>query len=80
MGGTPVNQIASEMYELQWSEMTCNDGSVNFLGRKNCNDACEHMAIELFDKAAEWTVPFLRYPHLDSNVFYHQPAGVFQGQ
>jgi hypothetical protein len=34
----------------------------------------------LFDKAAEWQFPFIRYPHFDSNVPYHQPSGVFQGQ
>jgi len=68
-----------EMYGLQWSETTCNDGSVNFLGGKIHNDG-KRIAIELFDKAAEWKFPFLRYPHFDSNVPYHQPAGVFQGQ
>jgi len=68
-----------EMYGLQWSETTCNDGSVNFLGGKIRNDG-KRIAIELFDKAAEWKFPFLRYPHFDSNVPYHQPAGVFQGQ
>ena len=29
---------------------------------------------------AEWKFSFIRYPHADSNVPYHQPAGVFQGQ
>ena len=44
---------------------------------KNVNG---RIRIEIYDKAAEWQFPFIRYPHADSNVPYHQPAGVFQGQ
>ena len=36
--------------------------------------------ISVFDKAADWPFPVIRYPHHDSNVPYHQPAGVFIGQ
>ena len=36
--------------------------------------------ILIFDKAAECPFLLLRYPHAQSNVPYHQPAGVFQGQ
>ena len=36
--------------------------------------------ISIFDKAAEWPFLVLRYPHSLSNVPYHQPPGVFQGQ
>ena len=36
--------------------------------------------ISVFDKAADWPFLVLRNPHFDSNVPYHQPSGVFQGQ
>ena len=36
--------------------------------------------LSVFDKAIEWPFDIIRYPHTDSNVPYHQPAGVIQGQ
>jgi len=70
---------SQEIYGLEWAETTCADGAVNFLGGKirNING---RIATSLFDKVAEWQFPFIRYPHFDSNVPYHQPSGVFQGQ
>ena len=68
-----------KIYGLEWLETTGTDGSVIFLGGKiRCRDGRLHT--EVFDKAAEWKFSFIRYPHADSNVPYHHPAGVFQGQ
>jgi hypothetical protein len=56
-----------EIYGLEWSETTNSNGSVNFLGGKIQN-IDGRISTSLFDKAAEWQFPFLRYPHFDSNV------------
>jgi len=68
-----------EVYGLKWNETTQKDGSVTFLGGKIfIKDG--RLDISIFDKAAEWDFPVIRYPHAVSNVPYHQPAGVYQGQ
>ena len=68
-----------ERYGLKWEETTRPDGSVVYLGAviKKMDGRID---ISVFDKAAEWPFLVLRYPHSASNVLYHQPAGVFQGQ
>jgi hypothetical protein len=67
------------LYGLNWSETTLSDGSVTFLGAviKKIDGRID---LSVFDKAVEWPFKVIRYPHYDSNVPYHQPAGVFQGQ
>ena len=68
-----------EIYGLEWTETTRSDGSVIFLGGK-LQIIDGRLDISVFDKAVEWNFPLIRYPHFDSNVPYHQPFGVFQGQ
>ena len=70
---------SAEIYGLNWNETTEKDGSVTFLGGKVSIKA-GRLDISIFDKEAEWDFPVIRYPHAISNVPYHQPAGVFQGQ
>jgi hypothetical protein len=67
------------LYGLEWKETTNTDQSVTFLGGKITNTN-GRINLSIFDKATEWQFPIIRYPHLDSNVPYHQPSGVFQGQ
>jgi len=74
-----VEPPPKEIYGLEWSETTKNDGSVIFLGGK-LQVINGRLDISVFDKAVEWNFPLIRYPHFDSNVPYHQPFGVFQGQ
>jgi len=68
-----------EKYGLHWSETTLPDGSVNYLGA-HIEIVNGYLHISIFDKAAEWNFPVIKYPHADSNAPYHQSAGVFQGQ
>jgi hypothetical protein len=74
-----VEPPTSEHYGLELSETTLPDGSVVYLGGKIVN-VNGRLDISIFDKAAEWPFLVLRYPHAHSNVPYHQPSGVFQGQ
>ena len=64
---------------LEWKETTLADGSVVYLGA-HMKKIDGRIDISVFDKAAEWPFLVLRYPHSQSNVPYHQPSGVFQGQ
>ena len=77
--GWNIKPPSPERYGLKWEETTRPDGSVVYLGAviKKMDGRID---ISVFDKAAEWPFLVLRYPHSASNVPYHQPAGVFQGQ
>jgi hypothetical protein len=70
---------STDIYGLEWVETTCKDQSVTFLGGK-MKILDGRLDISIFDKAAEWDFFVIRYPHFISNVPYHQPSGVFQGQ
>ena len=71
-----VEPPPKEIYGLEWTETTKSDGSVIFLGGK-LQIIHGRLDISVFDKAAEWNFPLIRYPHFDSNVPYHQRLGVF---
>ena len=77
--GLSSHHTPQEMYGLSWSETTLPDGSVNYLGA-HIEIVNGYLNISIFDKAAEWNFPVIKYPHADSNAPYHQSAGVFQGQ
>ena len=66
-------------YGLDWKETTEEDGSVTYLGAK-IQVKNGFLTLSVFDKALEWPFDIIRYPHAVSNVPYHQPAGVIQGQ
>ena len=70
---------STDIYGLEWLETTSKDQSVTFLGGK-MRILDGRLDISIFDKAAEWDFFVIRYPHFISNVPYHQPSGVFQGQ
>ncbi|GBG76228.1 hypothetical protein CBR_g21976 [Chara braunii] len=70
----------SEDYGLEWKETTTPDGSCTFLGAHLQVRPDGSLRMSVFDEAAEWSFPVIRYPSAASNVPAHQPAGVFTGQ
>ena len=77
--GWGIEPPSPQQYGLEWKETTLPDGSVIYLGA-HIKKIDGRIDISIFDKAAEWPFLVLRYPHSHSNVPYHQPSGVFQGQ
>jgi predicted aldo/keto reductase-like oxidoreductase len=60
---------------LEYSEQTEEDGSINYLGAKMYRKQ-GRLHMEAFDKTLEWTFPVIRYPHAISN----QLSGIYMGQ
>ncbi len=65
--------------DLEYSEQTNEDGSVNFLGATIGLDN-GMMKITRFDKTTAWKFPVLKYPAASSNIPIHQIKGVFIGE
>jgi hypothetical protein len=64
---------------LEYSEQTEEDGSINYLGAKMYKQN-GRLHMEVFDKTLEWTFPVIRYPHATSNCPHHQSSGIYIGQ
>lgn len=75
-----VDPIPMTKYQnLEYSQQTCEDGSVTYLGAKFFHkDGKFH--IEVFDKTTEWKFKVLKYPAASSNVPNHQMRGIFMGE
>ncbi|GBG61181.1 hypothetical protein CBR_g19257 [Chara braunii] len=63
----------SEHY-LEWKEITATDGSCTFLGMHLRVRSDGSLRMSVFDKAAAWDFPVIRYPSATSNIPSHQPA------
>ncbi|GBG85632.1 hypothetical protein CBR_g40360 [Chara braunii] len=64
----------SEHYELEWKEITATDGLCTFLGMHLRVRSDGSLRMSVFDKAAAWDFPVIRYPSATSNIPSHQPA------
>ena len=69
----------SARYGLEWNCTTNEDKSATFLGI-TATPTTNGLKLGVFDKAASWSFPVIRYPSATSNVPAHQAAGVYTGQ
>jgi hypothetical protein len=64
---------------MEYAETTQKDGECTFLGMRIRFEK-GMLRIGVMDKRDSFPFPVLRYPSAFSNIPFHQPGGVFQGQ